>query len=477
MPTPDRTEAVELDEALDLIERTAFPTSADDADKRQLGLEPERFVIRVDERGNPIGRLPLFGSGGVVETLDENLSRSKVMQPRDRDRVPPIVHLHNGGNLTFEPGGQVEHSTAVHPTATAALADVRSVVCELSTMFRERSVALLSVGLDPFQQVEQVPQQLEHGRYRSMAAFLAKVGSSGAWMMRGSTSLQVNVDLGAGRVREDRYRLANLLSPALVASFSTSPESAGSPRFHCRRARVWQTLDPSRTGFPDGVTAPTPSTAARAYAEDVLDADVLLFLGEDAKGADGSVGTPGFRFRDWMRDGHPEHGFPTAADLTYHLTTVFPEVRARGFLELRAIDGLPDCWRAAAVAFVAGLLYDPTAMGLALDRLEAWRPDLFARWWSSAELGLLDPELASVTNDLWGFALDGCERLGPDYLAPEELQRAVLFRDRFPARGRAPADELREALARGPADALTFAADPAAECGGETPLTPRTGRA
>ena len=473
MPTSDRSRAVSLEDALDLIERTAFPDTSASEPSRKLGLEPERFVIRVGKDDLPAGRLPLFGEGGVVETLDANQARSKVMRPRDPQRVPPFVELDNGGSLTFEPGAQIEHSTAVHATANEALADVRTVVCELATMFRERSVALLSVGLDPFDEPESVPQQLEHGRYHAMAAYLAKIGPSGAAMMRGSTSLQVNVDLGSGPTREDRYRLANLLSPSLVASFSTSPERPGAKRFHCRRARVWQTLDPSRTGFPKSFSDSQAPTASHCYAEAMLDADVLLFLGNDPKGADAAVGTPGFRFRDWMRDGHPEHGFPTPSDLAYHLTTVFPEVRARGFLELRAIDGLPDCWRAGAVAFVAGLIYDDRALGLALELLEPWRQDLQARWWSSAERGFEDDELAEVTQKLWTIALDGAERLGEDYLAREELDQAIAYRDRFPERRRAPADELRETLTRCPGEGLLFASDPAQECGSNASLTGR----
>lgn len=477
MPTPDKHRAVSLEAALDLIERAAFPDTSADGPSRKLGLEPERFVIRVGSDGKPAGRLPLFGEGGVINTLDEELSRSKVMLERDPSRVPPFVGLRNGGSLTFEPGAQVEHSTAVHESANAALADVRQVVCELATIFRERSVALLSLGLDPFDEAEDIPQQLEHGRYHSMAAYLAKIGPSGAMMMRGSTSLQVNLDLGSGQVREDRYRLANLLSPALVASFSTSPERPGDPRFHCRRARVWQTLDPSRTGFPKRFLDGDAIPASRAYADAMLDADVLLFLGTDPKGADSVVGTPGFRFRDWLRDGHPEHGYPTEEDLAYHLTTVFPEVRARGFLELRAIDGLPDCWRAAAVAFVAGLLYDDRAMGRALELLEPWHADLTARWWSSAERGFEDSELAAVTAGLWELALEGAGRLGQDYLAREELSQAQAYYDRFPARGRAPADELRESLARCLGEGLTFAADPVEECGSKGSLASPAERA
>lgn len=454
--TLDLTARIGVDAALERVAEHSLPTDCSDPERLAIGLEPERFAVEYDAGGCPIRRLSLAGLDGVLAAIDRRsaaVGAQGLMRPRDPARVPPFVELAQGGSLTFEPGAQIEHSTAVHPNASAALDDVRRVVGELEATFADRRVALISLGLDPWNTPGDVPQQLEAGRYRSMAAYFDAVGPSGPWMMRLSCSLQVNVDLGRGRTREERWLLANLLSPVLVASFSTSPELRGEERFHCRRARVWQTIDPTRTGFPAGLMADSGSDPGLDYANAVLDAHVMLFR----KGDEAVPGTPGFSFRDWIRDGHPEHGHPTVSDLDYHLTTAFFEVRARRFLELRGIDALPYCWRPAAVAFVSGLLYDDRARGLALELLEGRRAGLDAQWREVAERGFATPGIQKDATALWQLALEGAERLGPDFLRAEHLADAQSFADRFPLVGRAPADELREARAEGPCAELRWA--------------------
>lgn len=426
----------------------------------QVGLEPERFVLRVGEAGVPLERLPL---AEVVATVDRAAKEESVLAPRDPESAAPRFDLAHGGSVTFEPGGQIEHSTAVHPSASAAIDDVRQLAALLERSFaaapgQAPGLRLLSLGLDPWFSPDQVPQQLHAPRYESMAAYLAKHSKYGAWMMRCSCTLQVNLDQHTGQVLEDRYALASLLSPALVMSFSTSPELPGEDPMHCRRAQVWQHLDPTRTGFPKGfleATDRSPGTAAAAYAEAGLDADVLLL-----KLRDGSTiaGTPGFRLRDWIEQGHPDAGHPTAADVAAHATTLFFEVRSRGFYELRAMDALPDCWRPAAVAFTCGLLLDAKARTSALELLEPHRRDLDRDWRRAAREGWAWSAGAERTQQLWNLALEGAGRLDREFLREEHLLEARAFHERFSSRERSPADEFREALAAGPEAASRWAA-------------------
>ncbi len=457
MPTRDSAEALGLAAAIERVAARAFPAPGPLANEsRQVGLEPERFGFRVHKDGRPGNRLGLAEVFTAFKRLAESDPEAGL---RLTGPMPPIVLLPSGGTLTFEPGGQIEHSTAVHPDASTALDDVHRVADLIESAFASDpdTIEMVSLGLDPWHTAEDVPQQLDHGRYRSMAAYLESRGPSGAMMMRLSCSLQVNVDLGSGETRKQRWDLSNLLSPALVASFSTSPELPGQLRYHCRRARVWQTIDETRSGIPRRFLTEPDAEPASIYADAVLDADVLLFRGADVKGSDAVPGTIGFRFRDWIEKGHPDHGWPTLDDLDYHLTTLFFEVRARGFLELRGIDALPDCWRPAATAFVSGLMYDDTAREAALGLIGEWRGDLDQRWKRSAELGHSDEELSAATRDLWQLALDGCARLGPEFLNGQHLAEARAYYERFPKVGRAPACELREALEAGPSEALSWA--------------------
>ena len=138
-----------------------------------------------------------------------------------------------------------------NPTAAAAVADVQAVVDALQAAFHSRGSVLAAVGLDPWHDVGDVPQQLHSGRYVCQAEFYHQRGPWGRVMMRHTASLQVNLDFGPAALWQERYRMANLMSPLITASFACSPKNEGI----CGRALAWQRLDPTRTGFPAGLMA------------------------------------------------------------------------------------------------------------------------------------------------------------------------------------------------------------------------------
>ena len=187
-----------------------------------------------------------------------------------------------------------------------------------------------------------------------------------------------------------------------------------------------------------------------------LDADVLLFR----RAGTMFPGQSGFSFRRWLRDGHPQHGQPTADDLDYHLTTLWHEVRLRGCLELRGADAVPRRWTPVPVTLLAGLLYDDRARDEALAVLERHRhrlPLLSAR---AAARGLHDPELCALAVETWTCALAGAARLPDSYVRPRDLILAARYLDGFTLRGRCPSDELRDRLAESAASAVAWATDP-----------------
>ncbi|HEX8929531.1 MAG TPA: glutamate-cysteine ligase family protein, partial [Actinomycetota bacterium] len=278
-------------------------------------------------------------------------------------------------------------------------------------------------------------------------------GPYGARMMRHTCSLQVNLDLGAAADLPQRWLVANLAAPLLSASFACSP----GPSAVSARALAVQRLDPTRTGFPRGLLNGSGAGPVEQLTQAAMAADVLLL-----RRADGpwEPGTPGFTFGRWLRDGHPRHGRPSEDDLRYHLTTLFLEVRPRGFLELRAIDALPAPLRAVPVVLLAGLLEDPLARSLAAEALEQHRSTLPELAWRAAIAGLADPLLRVLAAKVWTLALEGAGRLPPAYLDGRRLRQAAEFLDTYTLRGRSPSDALRAALARGPAAALAWASAP-----------------
>jgi glutamate--cysteine ligase len=317
MPTRDPQLALGLEQALDLAVRWTFPATDPQDPGLRVGLEPERLVL-APRWPAPPQRPPLGGSEGLLAALAG--SRASGLPAPTGGLSAPRIDLPQGGSLTFEPGGQVEHSTAVHPGLSAALDDCAALDGALERAFSPRGWTQAFLGLDPWGRPETVPQQLEAPRYPAMARYLALRGPAGAWMMRLSASLQVNLDLGPGAAGPERALLGFLLSPALTAIFSTSPELPGQARRHSRRARVWQTLDPTRSGFPRRLVEDPGEPLPRAYARAALEADVLL-LRDDGGGA--RAGTPGRRFADWIATPDPLLGWPTEEDLRYHLSTLF----------------------------------------------------------------------------------------------------------------------------------------------------------
>jgi len=524
----------DLDDVRQVIAATCFPTPPPGASTGQVGLEVETFPIAVLADGTPHRRVPIAQLVALLDRLQLS-GELPTLLPRQRSpALAPTYPLASGGTLTFEPGGQVEHSTAPHPTAAAALADANALAATLATAFGAHGIALASCGFDPWHPPGRVPQQLRAPRYPAMAAYFARRGRHGAAMMRCSAALQVNLDLGAAQPeRRERWLVANLVAPLALATFAASP----GPGVVSRRGRVWQRLDPTRTGFPRRLLDGSSADPVEQLTDCALNADVVLFCrpapgGSDSPGpvdnlrrptagivpldlgksskipVDSAVdrlvdtvdpvdggpvdnagsphpeldsltsggppqraeteagswepGRPGWTFGDWLRDGHPAHGPPTADDLRYHLSTLFLEVRPRGHLELRSVDALPARLRPVPVVLLAGLLEDPRARAQVRAVLERWRPRLPELWQRAACDGVADPELCALATEVWSYALEGARRLPPPYLAAAQVALTECFIDRLTLRGQCPADELRAALALGPAAALAWASEPVA---------------
>lgn len=450
MSTPDRRDAVTLDLARERIAATVYRPDEAAPSWGQVGLEPEFLLFHLGPDGASTGRVPLDADGGVLDGLGE-VARGNSRFRRAYGGPPPVYTLGDGGRITFEPGAQVEHSTAIHPTAALAMADVEGTADTLLRAFDPAGFALCACGIDLWSGLEGVPQQLRAPRYRAMATYLASRGPEGAVMMRHTASLQINLDLGRKAVASERWHVANLASPLATASFASSPMGGAASR----RALAWQGLDPTRTGFPSLLLAGEELDPGRQYAEFALDADPLLFLGIESD--DVAVpGQPGFRMRDWIEEGHPRHGFPCMSDVDYHLTTLFPEVRLRGFLELRSVDAVPRRWRGALVVFWTGLLYDDESLRAAGELLQPLRADLTECWVAAARDGLADPRLGSVARDLWDLALAGAGRLPKGFHRPGDLDVARRFREHFVEPGTAPSVELAALHAEHPARSLEW---------------------
>jgi len=254
-------------------------------------------------------------------------------------------------------------------------------------------------------------------RYLAMDRHFARGGPEGRTMMCSTASVQVCLDAGADDAEiADRWHALHAWLPVLTALFANSP----TPGRRCTRAAVWGAIDPTRTSAPVG---PDPRSA---YGRWALDAQLLAVRREA-----GSWSAPaGLTFRDWLRGRGPGLPAPTWGDLDYHLTTLFPPVRPRGYVEIRCIDALPDRWWPAVAAVTATLVDDPVAADLAAELCAPAADD----WEAAARSGTAAPAVRRAV----AGCLDVAARRCPPPLKVEVAELAELFDS-----GRTPSGEVR----------------------------------
>ena len=349
------------------------------------------------------------------------------------------------GRLTTEPGGQVELSSAPASGLGGCVAAARSDLTAVRQAIAPAGLSLAGHGLDPLRPPRRV---LNLPRYVAMEEFFDRSGPWGRVMMCSTASVQVCVDAGQEQGGPSgfrwRWHLLHLLSPVLVASFANSPFQDGRPAgWKSTRQAVWSRLDPSRTrapadgepGAPDrGTGWPEDTDPRSAWVSYVLDAQVMLLRDPVSRRW---TAPSGLTFRDWVRGaiGPP----PTADDLTYHMSTLFPPVRPRGHLELRVIDAQPGDGWIVPTAVVSALLDDPVAAQAAMaavEPLQEGRPgELLLR---AARHGQDDPQLGAASRECFAAADAALGRL----CAPGPIRDMVArFADRYVLRGRCPADD------------------------------------
>jgi glutamate--cysteine ligase len=236
-------------------------------------------------------------------------------------------------------------------------------------------------------------------------------------MMRQTASIQICLDAGDQPLA--RWRLLNALAPYVVAMFANSPMAEGEPTgYQSTRRRIWGALDPSRTGIFPGDGDPV-----RQYADFACGASAILL---------GSEQPPFASFIDWVSRGG------TLDDWHAHLTTLFPEVRPRGYFEVRGCDALPPEWYVAPLVFVAALAYGPDGGRTALEL--AGPPDNEALE-RAGRVGLDNASLADRALQLAELSLQEAFALGTDFIDETVIERTREYFDRYTRMRRSPASE------------------------------------
>jgi ergothioneine biosynthesis glutamate--cysteine ligase EgtA len=352
-------------------------------------------------------------------------------------RVPVMP---GGSRITVEPGGQLELSTLPMPDVRSAVRVLREDRTALSAALAASRLGLASLGTDPARPARRVNPA---SRYAAMERHFdaAGCGTAARAMMCATAALQINVDAGPASCWSSRMRHLNRLGPVLVAISACSPVLGGRRTgWRSMRQQVWGQLDQARCGpAPEG-TDPRQDWASYAMAAPVM-------LVRDPDTGEAVPVTDRVPFLAWLSEERALAGrMPTVADLDYHLSTLFPPVRLRGFVELRCLDAVPDRWWPGLAALTVTLLDDAV---VADGAAEACEP-LAGAWSVAARDGLDDPRVARAARRCVELAAERC---------PLDLRREVEEYAELVTRGRSPGDEVREQADRhGPLAVLEAAA-------------------
>lgn len=330
------------------------------------------------------------GPGGVRPEPADLRGALGPHSPRQIDPYSPATPLAQGSLVTVEPGGQIELSSAPRPSAREVCDDLSADYRTLLELLATSDISTYAEAADGHRTAQRT---LDSPRYRAMESRFDKIGPFGTLMMCNTAATQISVDAGGDEdAVQQRWLLLHAMGPAMVAAFACSPQMHGIPLgpWASQRMRTWLELD-------------TPRTCGTAHSRDYgrWAVEVPLLCARQSGTSDWA--TPfGMSFGDWVDEGarSPIGRVPTIADLDYHLTTLFPPVRAAGHLEVRYIDTQPgDLWRVPLAAYEA-LLSGPGAIGEALGAVRS----TCGRWTDAAEFGLADLDLRAAATALLSLA-------------------------------------------------------------------------
>ncbi|WP_334178528.1 glutamate--cysteine ligase [Pseudoxanthomonas sp.] len=326
----------------------------------RIGTEHEKFGFRLDDL-----RPPTFDGDRGIEALLKGLTRFgwEAIEERIGEGPGRVIALSkDGASVTLEPAGQLELSGAAVETLHQTCTEVGSHLREVKQVADELQLGFLGMGFQPKWRRDEMPW-MPKGRYQIMKSYMPRVGQLGLDMMTRTCTVQVNLDYASEADMVKKFRVSLALQPVATALFADSPFTEGKPNgFQSYRSHIWTDTDADRTGMLDFVFE--DGFGYERYVDYILDVP-MYFSYRDGIYHDAS----GKSFRDFMQgrlDVLPG-ALPTLRDWSDHLTTAFPEVRMKKFLEMRGADSGPWNRICALPAFWVGLLYDDAALDAAWD--------------------------------------------------------------------------------------------------------------
>jgi glutamate--cysteine ligase len=406
----------------------------------RIGTEHEKFAFTVADH-RPV---PYDGRRSIRALLD-GMQTMLGWEPIIEDgNIIGLFDVTGGGAISLEPGGQFELSGAPVETVHQTCSELMAHLAQLKEIARPLGVGFLGLGMTPDWSRADMPT-MPKGRYKIMTAYMPKVGRLGLDMMYRTCTVQTNLDFSSEADMVRKLRVALALQPVGTALFANSPFTEGKPNGYLSfRSEIWRDTDNARAGM-----LPWAFESGMGFERWVDYAlDVPMYF---VKRGDHYIDVAGQSFRDLMAGKLPglpgEHA--TLSDWANHISTIFPEVRLKRYLEMRGSDGGP--WRRlpALPAYWAGILYDDDALAAAWDLVKDWsaperqqlRDDVPKLGFQATIRGRSVLDLATDTLRLAQRGLARRRRFDP---GGHDETRYLRPLQEFVARGITPAEELLE---------------------------------
>ncbi|EJL24145.1 glutamate--cysteine ligase [Novosphingobium sp. AP12] len=350
------------DPVVESLDQLAAPMAAGEKPREawRIGTEHEKFVYDTADH-----HAPSYDEPGGIRDLLNNLTEFGWEPIIEGGNV--IAMKGSDGNVSLEPAGQLELSGAPLETLHETCAETGRHLAQVKAIGERIGKAYLGLGMWPDKTREELPI-MPKGRYEIMLRHMPRVGSMGLDMMLRTCTIQVNLDYSSEADMVKKFRTSLALQPLATALFANSPFTEGQPNGYLSyRSHIWSDTDPQRTGmlpfvFEDGF-------GYERYVDYMLDVP-MYFVFRDGKYIDAA----GLSFRDFLKGELSvlPGELPRLSDWTDHLSTAFPEVRLKSFLEMRGADGGPWGRICALPALWVGLLYDQGALDAAWDLVKDW---------------------------------------------------------------------------------------------------------
>ena len=329
-------------------------------DRWRIGTEHEKFVYSTTDH-----HAPSYDEAGGIKDLLLAMQEFGWQPVEEGGKV--IAMSGSDGAISLEPAGQLELSGAPLENLHETCNETGRHLQQVKAIGEKTGTGFLGMGMWPDKTRAELPI-MPKGRYKIMLEHMPRVGNLGLDMMLRTCTIQVNLDYASEADMAQKFRVGLALQPLATALFANSPFTEGKPNgYQSFRSHIWSDTDPHRTGmlpfvFEDGF-------GYERYAEYMLDVP-MYFVFRDGKYIDAA----GLSFRDFLKGNLSvlPGEKPTMSDWTDHLSTAFPEVRLKSFLEMRGADGGPWNRICALPAFWVGLLYDQNALDAAWDRVKGW---------------------------------------------------------------------------------------------------------